>query len=243
MADLPWYRYFPGDFESATRTWTSKEVGVYIRLLNYQWLEGGIPLDEDRRARIAPDCAEVWEVVGDKFVERDGELINRRLEKERERLDERREKARQSANARWANSDANAYANAMRTQCYSDTDTDTEEEKKKNTRQKARNRWEIESYSLPDGMPTDDITLGALQSWLDYRKESRLKPYTSNRWIAGAWDRCGKSRSNLLAAINASLEHEYQGIYPEKSVGKKAHSGADERLTTAEKLERFGSVF
>lgn len=118
------------------------------------------------------------------------------------------------------------------------------EETEKNTRLSARgSRWKIESFTLPDGVPDDDLTLGALQGWLDYRKAARQKPYTSNRWIVGAWKRCGESRGALLAAVENSLEHEYQGIYPASASGKQAQSLPNEKLTPAERVQRFGSLY
>lgn len=101
MGNPPAYQYYPSDFDEDTASWEVDEVGIYQRLLNYEWINGwklgeGLPDDPERLARIAR-CTDKkfqkgWQIVSKKFS-RNGEgfLINRRLEAEREVQREYRE--------------------------------------------------------------------------------------------------------------------------------------------------------
>lgn len=66
------------------------EVGVYITLLSYQWMDGGLPVDVDQLARLArvpqKQFARMWAngVLRECFVERDGRFVNERLERVRQ---------------------------------------------------------------------------------------------------------------------------------------------------------------
>lgn len=89
----PKLHHFPlffGDLLAATPRWKGPQRSLYVLLLAYQWFDGpipsapkdiadmcGYPLDEFER---------LWQVVGKKFVECDGGLINLRCEEHREKV-------------------------------------------------------------------------------------------------------------------------------------------------------------
>jgi len=114
----PAFQFYPDDFIGGTCDLSAEEVGVYIRLLCYQWSRGAIPEDAAKLARIAginvtPDTLQ-------KFP--NGQ--NARLEFERKKQSEyREEKARAGkagAEKRWHNHStpivlpmANTMANTM----------------------------------------------------------------------------------------------------------------------------------
>lgn len=88
MAKSPAFQMYAADFLTDTSHWEADEVGVYTRLLLTQWINGHLPADINRLARIAGTSAEVmkkiWTVIGCKFVDDgNGNLINLRLEKSR----------------------------------------------------------------------------------------------------------------------------------------------------------------
>lgn len=129
----PSFDFFPDDFIAGTYHLPAEAVGIYVRLLCYQWNNGSIPSDENELARIAGVDANAMRThmrtVMLKFVqsECDG-LQNERLEKERLHKMQVIEKAKASAEKRWANKNtgkadsqvdsqqcernANAYPNA-----------------------------------------------------------------------------------------------------------------------------------
>jgi uncharacterized protein YdaU (DUF1376 family) len=88
MTNAPAFQLYAADFYIDTASWTIEEVGIYTRLLFYQWVNGSIPMDEKRLARIAgctpKSFKKWWCQIKLKFSERDElSLINLRLEKSR----------------------------------------------------------------------------------------------------------------------------------------------------------------
>jgi len=71
-----------------TNSWTIEEIGIYQRLLLTEWVNGGLPNDEVRLARIA-GCStkkfqKWWTTIKIKFrVNGNGQMINTRLEEVR----------------------------------------------------------------------------------------------------------------------------------------------------------------
>ena len=69
---LPYFQYYPADFEQGTAAFTLIEVGAYQRLLNYQWSHGSVPGDNLKALaqilRCPPSMAKaVWAVIQEKF--------------------------------------------------------------------------------------------------------------------------------------------------------------------------------
>ena len=85
MAKAPAFQFYASDFLTDTQSWETEEVGIYIRLLANEWVNGPLPNDEKRLARIAGCDTETfknhWVIVGFKFlVNGEGELYNEKLE-------------------------------------------------------------------------------------------------------------------------------------------------------------------
>ena len=72
----PCVNWYPESFMAGTRKMTDEEVGIYIRALNNQFIEGGIEADEYRT--FPPR-------VKRKFVKRGEIYVNERMEYERNR--------------------------------------------------------------------------------------------------------------------------------------------------------------
>src|SRR6266705_2633228 len=89
MNRAPAYQWFPRDFESdeEVKLMTYEAEGIYRRLLDHQWLHGGIPSDVGTLARLVPKVGvarfrKLWPSMAMKFVEiRVGRLANARLER------------------------------------------------------------------------------------------------------------------------------------------------------------------
>jgi uncharacterized protein YdaU (DUF1376 family) len=114
---LPWW---PSDYLTATRGFTLAERGAYSDLLFYSWINGPLPHEPDRLARLIgvtlEELAAVWPVIKTKFESTPYGLINHRLERERRNSIEMRtkasDKAQQAAKARWSNAPSNASSTA-----------------------------------------------------------------------------------------------------------------------------------
>lgn len=132
----PSFDFFPDDFIAGTYHLTPEAVGIYVRLLCFQWNNGSIPEDEAELARIAGVDADAMRThmrtVMLKFMpDGCGGLKNDRLEREREHKLAIIEKSKAAADSRWAKEkarkdaeaakkdrcgrNADAYADAMRT--------------------------------------------------------------------------------------------------------------------------------
>lgn len=84
MAKAPAFQLFAVDFLSDTLTWSAQELGVHLRLMMWSWDNGPVPVDMKRICRIDPEAAQVWDIVGPKWIANgQGGLTNPRLEKTR----------------------------------------------------------------------------------------------------------------------------------------------------------------
>lgn len=109
MAKNPAFQMYAADFLTDTSHWEAEELGVYTRLLLTQWINGSLPSDKGRLARIAGVSVEtmvkIWLTIGSKFVDDgNGNLVNPRMEKTRNDkeayLQMQSEKGKKSAAAR-----------------------------------------------------------------------------------------------------------------------------------------------
>ena len=75
------------------RCMTFKQRGVYLELMCYQWLEGGLPIDEERVRLLLGLSEDEWKrvwtpLLAERFEERDGKLVNPRLAIERAKAED-----------------------------------------------------------------------------------------------------------------------------------------------------------
>ena len=121
MEKAPAFQLYAADFYMDTASWTIEEVGIYTRLLFFQWVNGCIPMDEIRLSRIA-GCSlktfrKSWDGIHLKFSPRDHEnLINLRLEESRIKQDEyhnaRKLGGKITAKKRWGEKKTDSSANS-----------------------------------------------------------------------------------------------------------------------------------
>jgi len=111
MPKAPAFQMYPMDFDMDTATWENEEVGAYLRLLFYEWINGSLPNDTYKLAKIVRENTRKfkrkWEIISIKFIQNgNGQLINRKLEEIREKqaqyIESQREKGLRSAKKRWA---------------------------------------------------------------------------------------------------------------------------------------------
>jgi len=125
---LPWFPLFVADFVFGTKTLSNASVGIYLRLLCEQWDSG--PINKKTAHMIAR--AKIPADVLAKFSERDGCLVNDRLERVRsEQLEEIRKKKERSikgAEARWKHTPKRCSSNAeaMLEVCQSESESESE---------------------------------------------------------------------------------------------------------------------
>ena len=110
MKSPPAYLMYAADFATNTVHLSATAVGAYLRLLNHQWVNGSIPLENAARARVAGVSARhmgrIWAELESFFGPAEKGLQNARLEAEREKaLEKRRRRSdagKHGAERRWS---------------------------------------------------------------------------------------------------------------------------------------------
>jgi uncharacterized protein YdaU (DUF1376 family) len=112
MGKSPAFQLYASDFDMDTAAWTCDQVGAYMRLLMYEWVNGGLPKENASLARIARidprNMQKMWStVLAKKFTLDSANLyVNNRLETEREKQEiykkSQAEKGKKRASERWA---------------------------------------------------------------------------------------------------------------------------------------------
>lgn len=115
----PSFDFFPDDFIAGTYHLPAEAVGIYVRLLCYQWNNGSVPSDESELARVAGVDADAMRThmrtVVLKFMpDGCGGLKNARLEREREHKLSVIEKSKLAADSRWTKEKARKAAEASK---------------------------------------------------------------------------------------------------------------------------------
>jgi uncharacterized protein YdaU (DUF1376 family) len=138
MGKAPAFQTFASDYYVDTNSWRVEEIGIYQRLLLTEWVNGGLPSDKERLARIA-GCSikkfqKAWTTISTKFkngffweskeglsIEIDRSLLesnklyNVRMEIERQKQRKYHESQSNRAKLRWNPQIADALADGMPT--------------------------------------------------------------------------------------------------------------------------------
>lgn len=109
MSNPPAFQLYAGDFFLDTMEWELEEIGLYSRLLFYEWINGPLPIEPRKLAKISligpRKLAQLWPKIERKFIEKDGFYVNIRLEETREKqrqfIESQREKGKKRAEKRW----------------------------------------------------------------------------------------------------------------------------------------------
>jgi uncharacterized protein YdaU (DUF1376 family) len=101
----PAVQWYWSDFLVDTMGWSCIEIGAYMRLLGYEWVNGCIPEDTKRQAMICKIdhgnyLKSVYPIAIGKFEFHDGGGYNRRLEEERLKQSAYSEKQREKGKIR-----------------------------------------------------------------------------------------------------------------------------------------------
>jgi uncharacterized protein YdaU (DUF1376 family) len=193
---LPWW---PSDYFSATRSFTLAERGAYTDLLFYSWLNGPLPHEPERLARLVgvtpQEFADVWPTVRSKFEATAQGLINHRLERERRRSFDLRsknsEKAAGAARARWLKEqqETNARSNAPSIQPSDSLDAPS------NARSNAPS-----IDAAQQGLQKPDLMLGAmLERCPPSPSPSPSQSQSPAPAVGGGKEGSGENRGNLPA--------------------------------------------
>lgn len=93
----PAFQFYANDFLGGTLEMSTGEAGAYIRLLCFQWINGSLPNDQEKCARIAGSSIHEIRAIWNKFeVGEDGRIRNPRLEDTRQKSEEYRASRREN---------------------------------------------------------------------------------------------------------------------------------------------------
>ena len=196
MAKAPAFQFYAADFLTDTAEMTDQEVGVYIRLLSHQWINGSLHSDPNRLANgVAIGVLQVWDEIEHKFpLDNDNRRRNKRLEETRKQQQDYRDKqseaGREGAKKRWAkdnkligktngdpNGDPNGENIALQSSTSSSTSSsttssvDNADKKPKTKRFQKPSLAEVTEYCLERNNHVDP------NKWIDH--------YTANGWKVG----------------------------------------------------------
>lgn len=233
MNKRPAFQFYPADWLSDMRVrmlpWASR--GILIELLCYCWREEWIPADSSAIAQlcgchdlaIVEPCLQLFQPHPDD----PSKLVHKRLQAERLKQDQHREErsvsGRRGANSRWgreikenragvahgilADSSANGSAiNQPMAKNGSSSSPSTS-----NTSSK-----EEVGVEFPANLKSADFG-AAWESYLAYRKSSRLKSLAPASIQAQLRNLSEMGHDEAIEAINQSIANGWQGIFPPKT--------------------------
>lgn len=237
----PAFQFYANDFLAGTAFMSAEEVGAYIRLLCYSWINGPIPSGDVALMRVAGCSLESLVAVREKFELRDGKLINAKLETVREAQRSYSERQTKSAHDRWhkpkpSNGNASAYPTAMPPHMPNACSSSSSSTSNINY---DLNKADATAYALalpphkpksepaplvfPESLNTAEF-VEAWKDWVAYRKEKgqTLKPTTIKAQIETMKD---WGAVDAVASIRQSIRQGWQGIFEPRSNGQPKKSG------------------
>ena len=225
----PYYRFFPGDYLRDTRRLTLLQHGAY-HLLIHEYMATAKPLrgDLDAMCRVCGALSgeerKAVEFVLAEFFTMDGPLWrHKRCDAELAKLDDRSQAARESAERRWVNSDANA----MRT--HSGRNANQNQNQNQIPKPEPRTKPSA-SATPPQGWA---CTTELWQQFVETRKALR-SPLTQHgaALLVARLNRLCNEGQNPTAVVEQSIERGWKGFFPvDKGVRGKAHTLAEKRAS------------
>jgi len=222
---MPWYPLYHADFATDTQAWTAEQVGCLIRLMNYQWANGSVPVSHLLLARICSvetdTFKEIWQTLKPKFEPvASGHLLNRRLAIEHERQTAKREKARAAINMRWKKE---REKKGLNTDVHTDGIPSSESESDTDSKREA-------APPLPPGLNVE-----AWEDWLSYRREAKMKKWIPRTVIARTRMLALLSHDRQREIIQYSIDNGYAGLFPDRG-------GSSEQLSPTERVTKATGV-
>ncbi len=84
MSELPYFKFYTGDFTKDTMDFSAEQIGAYTLLLIHMWnSDGWVSNNEQKLARVARMSVKKWKAICDdilmKCIEKEGFIGNRRM--------------------------------------------------------------------------------------------------------------------------------------------------------------------
>jgi uncharacterized protein YdaU (DUF1376 family) len=110
----PAFQFYPADFisDELVQIMSNEEVGVYVKMLCSDWINGGLPSNKAVLCRMFNCDQTALDMCLSSFVLKSDRYFNKRLIKERKKQAQYRQKQSKNAQSRW-----NKRVNPMPPQC------------------------------------------------------------------------------------------------------------------------------
>lgn len=206
MAKDPAYPMYAQDFDMDTASWSALAVGVYIRLMNYSWINGPLPDDTEELARITRldhgNFKKVWcRYVISKWTKTNEGLVNSRMEIERQKrvkyVEQQRSKGIKSGQTR-TNHGSTTVQPKGQPEGNLSFSSSSSTSKKKNTKV---------VFVLPE-----DISPEIWDAFVEHRKILK-KPLTDHakKLLIQKLEKIGQDKN---AVLNQAIEKGWQSVFP-----------------------------
>jgi len=237
---LPWFKFWVQDFltDEAVIRMSNESIGVYLRMLCHQWLEGSIPSEHEVLAKMTGSTPqvvnEVLSLVIDKYSKDGNRLVHKRLEKDRAGMISQQEGRIKGAKKRGLQLKVSLRSpegklRASNSNSVSNSSYQSKKSKKSKfiVNQKALSDLCMEFFPEPDRIAAAE----SIWSWVSYKSErSSVYKETGLRSLIKRLAGWGLRRSS--SAIEFSMAQGYLGIYEEQGKGENGRltdPGVDER--------------
>jgi uncharacterized protein YdaU (DUF1376 family) len=222
MTKRPAFQFYPGDWLGSQRVslLTLEEEGAYLRLLASCWQHGSIPSDPDKIARLidkgsSTNLATTFATMFQQHPTESTLLVHDRLERERDKQDAWSEKCREggkkSAELRKLSKGSSTLVEGLLEGSPNKKATLLLQSTSSNTSSN-----EEVGVEFPANLQSADFG-AAWESYLAYRKSSRLKALAPASVTAQLRNLSEMGHDEAIEAINQSIANGWQGIFPPKN--------------------------
>ena len=235
MTKRPAFQFYPGDWLADMRIrmlpWASR--GLYMELLCYCWREEWIPADSSAIAQlcgchdlaIVEPCLQLFQP----HPSDSSKLIHQRLVEEKLKQDQYREErslsGKRGAKLRWdsgmrentsaATGDSSANGSAISSAINQPMAKNSSSTSSSTSTSNTSSKEEV-GVDFPANLQSADFG-AAWESYLAYRKSSRLKSLAPASIQAQLKNLSDMGHDEAIEAINQSIANGWQGIFPPKN--------------------------
>jgi len=221
MSKAPAFQFYAGDFLIGTMGMSDEDIGVFIKMLCRQWIDGSLPNNQKMIKKLINSRKVPSEMVMHKFEICDDELLrNGRLEETRKERQAFVESRKENANKRWSKeTDGNALAMHVHDSSICKTDALHLQSSSSTTIPKKKER--ADALVLP--FDSADFKF-FWENWEQHLKEKKkpLQP-TAKKMQLAKLKEFGEQRA--IAALKYSISGNCQGIYEGNESKPKPNGG------------------
>ncbi|MEE8658870.1 hypothetical protein CGLAMM_07340 [Acetobacteraceae bacterium EV16G] len=209
--DFPWFAFYPRDFRDGTTRLTLAQIGALISLLSEEWINGPLPDNADILARLLgmdrkSFLREIWPGLRGHFVaDAEGNLVNRRLENEREKSADKSQKRREAAGKRWRKAKTKEEQNDCITDAIASAEAEHSTQFTEVPSSLRSDDATARRHSPPviDEKPPPDQRQILFRTGLDNVSRLTGKPPPQCRPVIGRWLKACKDEAHLVNKVIA----------------------------------------